>query len=129
MGSRAILDNFGEQKNLLPPPEIKPQIEYPVAKAIAVQAYYRLRGFQVVGAPRFRDNRHMKEVRSAQRTGRLYPPGNIPGTHLCWRLSRLQGHSAAGRIKSLKNSKKLNLRPSDLQRSTLTAPPRTPNSL
>jgi hypothetical protein len=32
------------------------------------------------------------------------PPGNIPGTHLCSRLSRSQGHSAAGRIMSMKNS-------------------------
>jgi hypothetical protein len=35
-----------------------------------------------VEAPRFLDNRHMKLVRlSALRTGRVYPPGNIPGTH------------------------------------------------
>jgi hypothetical protein len=26
------------------------------------------------------------------------PPGNIPGTHFCQRLSRPQVHSAAGRI-------------------------------
>jgi hypothetical protein len=32
------------------------------------------------------------------------PPGNIPGTHFCLRLSRSQGHSAAGRIMSMKNS-------------------------
>jgi len=32
------------------------------------------------------------------------PPGNIPGTHFCQRLSRPQGHSAAGRIMSMKNS-------------------------
>jgi len=23
-----------------------------------------------------------------------FSPGNTPGTHFCWRLSRLQGHSA-----------------------------------
>ena len=41
-------------------------------------------GFQEDEAPRFQDNRHMKVVRlSALRTGRLYPPGNIPGTHFC----------------------------------------------
>jgi hypothetical protein len=41
-------------------------------------------GFQYIEAPRFLDNQHMKVVRlSALRTGRLYPPGNIPGTHLC----------------------------------------------
>jgi len=40
----------------------------------------------------------MKVVRLlALRTGRLYQPGNIPGTHLCQRLSQPQGHSVAGR--------------------------------
>jgi hypothetical protein len=34
----------------------------------------------------------MKVVRlSALRTGRLYPPGNIPGTHFFLRLSQPQG--------------------------------------
>jgi hypothetical protein len=32
------------------------------------------------------------------------PPGNAPGTHFYWRLSRSQGHSAIGRIMSMKNS-------------------------
>jgi hypothetical protein len=32
------------------------------------------------------------------------PPGNVPGTHFCQRLSRTQGHSAIGRITSMKNS-------------------------
>jgi len=60
---------------------------------------------QEIEAPRFRDIRHTKVVRlSALRTGRLYPPENIPGTHFCWRLSRPQVHSAAGKIMSLKNS-------------------------
>jgi hypothetical protein len=31
--------------------------------------------------PKFQDNRHLKVVRSAQRNGRLYPPGNIPGSN------------------------------------------------
>jgi len=40
--------------------------------------------FQEVEAPRFQDSRYMKVVRlSALRTGRLYPPGNISGTHFC----------------------------------------------
>ena len=32
------------------------------------------------------------------------PPGNIPGTHFSQRPSQSQGHSAAGRIMSMKNS-------------------------
>jgi len=32
------------------------------------------------------------------------PPGNIPGTHFCYRPSQPQGHSATGRIMSIKNS-------------------------
>ena len=41
---------------------------------------------------------------SALRTGRLYQPVNIPGTHFCQRLSQPQGHSAIERIMSMKNS-------------------------
>ena len=33
-------------------------------KTLPVQAYYRLRGFQKVEAPRFEDSQHMKVVRS-----------------------------------------------------------------
>jgi len=65
----------------------------------------RPRGFQDIEAPRFHDSRYVKVVRlSALRTGRLYPQGNIPGTHFCQRLSQPQGHSVAGRIMSMKNS-------------------------
>ena len=32
------------------------------------------------------------------------PSVNAPGTHFCWRLSSSQGHSAIGRIMSMKNS-------------------------
>jgi hypothetical protein len=31
------------------------------------------------------------------------PPGNVPGTHFHYRLSRPQGHGAVGRNMSLKN--------------------------
>ena len=36
------------------------------------------------------------------------PSGNIPGTHFCLRLSRPQGHSAAGRIMPMQNSNNTN---------------------
>jgi hypothetical protein len=62
-------------------------------------------GFQEVEAPRFNDSQHKKVARlSVLRTGRLYPPGNIPGTHFCWRLSWPQSHSEVKRIMSMKNS-------------------------
>jgi hypothetical protein len=32
------------------------------------------------------------------------PPGNVPGTHFYSRRSRPQGHSAIGRVMSMKNS-------------------------
>jgi hypothetical protein len=48
------------------------------------QSRYRPGQAQRVQAPRFPDSRHMNVVRlSALRTGRIYPPGNIPGTHFC----------------------------------------------
>ena len=38
--------------------------------------------------PGFSDSRHIKLARlSALHTGRLYPPGKIPGTHFCSKVS------------------------------------------
>ena len=61
---------------------------------------------------------------SALRTGRLYPPGNIPG-------SQPQGHSATGRIMPMKNSDDIiGNRSRDLPTCSavpqLTVPPRAP---
>ena len=61
----------------------------------------------------------------------LLTPGNTPGTHFCWRMSQLQGHSAAGRIMSMKNSNDtIGNRTRDLPACGAvpqpTAPPRTP---
>jgi hypothetical protein len=91
-------------------------------------------GFQEVDAPRFLDNWHMKRLRLALRTGHLCPPGNIPGIYLCHRLSRHQGHSATGRITSMKNSndtignRNLDLTVSSAM-SQPTAPPRAPSRI
>jgi len=71
---------------------------------------------------------------SALRTGRLYSPGNIPGTHSCLRLSRPQGHSASGSIMSMKNSKDIignwtRDLPTCSAVPQTTAPPRAPQPL
>jgi len=48
-------------------------------KAIPLHAWTGPEGFRKL---RLLDNRHVKLVRlSALRTGRFYPPGNIPGTY------------------------------------------------
>jgi len=85
-----------------------PEINFTVKKfrySNPIKGLDRSYWFQEVEASRFQDIRHMKVVRlSATNTGRLYPAGNIPGTHFCYALCRPQGHSDAGRIMSLKNS-------------------------
>jgi len=60
------------------------------------------------------------------------PPWNVPGTHFCKRLSQPQGHSAAGRIMSMKNSNDtIGNQTRDLPTYNAvpqpTAPPRAPN--
>ena len=69
---------------------------------------------------------------SAICTGRLLPPGRIPGTYFCHRLRRPEGDNATGRIKSLKNSSDcIGNRSCDPPACSAapqpTAPPRTPN--
>ena len=52
----------------------------------------------------FSSDGKVNQLQALTGTGRLYPPRNIPVTHFCYRLSQLQGHSAAGRIMLMKNS-------------------------
>jgi hypothetical protein len=74
-------------------------------KKIGKVVLYGPLGLQEVETPEFSDNRHMNVVRlSALRTGRLYPPGKVPGTHFYYRLSRPQSPSTAGKIRSMENS-------------------------
>jgi hypothetical protein len=78
-------------------------IKYGKDKEDVTQSLYR--PGEPLRLPEFLDNRHMKVLGlSALLTVRLYPPRNISGTHFCWRLSQPQGHSAARRIMSIKNS-------------------------
>jgi len=67
-------------------------------KAVPLQAWTGPEGSTKLRFPDF--------VTTAQDGGRVVslthrprlPPGNIPGTHFCCRLSRTQGHNAIGRI-------------------------------
>jgi len=66
-----------------------------LGKSIQIQASTDPERSRRLRLPRFPDNRNIKVVKlSVLRTGRLYPPGNIPGTRLCHRLSLFQGHNA-----------------------------------
>jgi len=71
---------------------------------INLSLYRPEQGFRSLRYPEFLGNQHMKVARlSALCIGHLYPlAGDTPGAHLCCRLSRPQGQSAAGRIMSLK---------------------------
>ena len=99
-------------------------------RSYPITGLHRPLGLEELEAPRTY-NRQMKVIRLlALCTGRLYPPGKIPGTHFYQRLSRPQGHNATGRIKSLKNSSdSIGNRTHDLPACSAvpqpTAPPRT----
>jgi hypothetical protein len=70
----------------------------------------------------------MKVARlSAPHTGRLYRPGNIPGTHFYYRLSQPQGHSADGRI-VMKNSDTIGNRTRDLSTCRAIPQPTAPQA-
>ena len=79
--------------------------QYIKGKAIPLQAWTGPEGSRRFRLPDFKTIATLKVVRlSALRTGHLYTPGNIPGTHFCQRPSRPQGHSAVRRIMLMKNS-------------------------
>jgi len=67
-------------------------------KAVPLQAWCGPEGSRKLRFPDF--------MKTAQGGGKVVslthrpplPPGNTPGTHFYWRLSRPQGHSAIGRI-------------------------------
>jgi hypothetical protein len=75
------------------------------------------------------NNRHMKAVRwSTVCTGRLYPQERLQVLISVKRLSRLQGHSAAGRILLINNANDKNgNRTCDLPACSATPQPTTPH--
>jgi len=69
-------------------------------KAIPIQAWIGPGGSMSLRLPEFLENRHMNVAWLLDlRTGHFYVSGNTVVTHLSYRLSRPQGHSAPGRIK------------------------------
>jgi hypothetical protein len=68
-------------------------------KSSSLQGWAGPLGSRNFRLPEFLDTRHMKEVKlSAEHIGRLYITAGTPGTHVCYRLSRSQGHSTNGGI-------------------------------
>ena len=73
-------------------------------KAVPLQAWSGLEGSRKLRFPDL-----MTTAQDGGKVVRLthlppLPPGNTLSTHFCYKLSRPQGHSATGRIMSLKNS-------------------------
>jgi hypothetical protein len=62
---------------------------------------------------------------SALRVGHPFTPRKIPGAHVCQRLSRLQGHSAAGRVVSIEKKIIIRNRTLDLPACSLMPQPTT----
>jgi hypothetical protein len=50
----------------------------------------------------------------------------IPGIHFCWRMNLPQGHSAAGRIRSIEKFNDIGTRTRDLPASSILPQPTTP---
>jgi hypothetical protein len=63
-------------------------------------------GLQEVGASRvFRQSAHEDGKGVSPKHRPPLSPREIPGTHFCYRMSRPHGHSAARRVRSMKNLK------------------------
>ena len=76
---------------------------YLCLKAVPLQASSGPEGSRKLRFPDFMTTQGGGKVVSLTHRPHL-PPGNSPGTHFCYRLSQPQGHSAIGRITSMKNS-------------------------
>jgi hypothetical protein len=65
--------------------------------------------------PHFLDNRLADGGEAVSLTHRPpFTPQEIPGTHFCQRLSRLEGHNADGRIRSIEKIHLIGTRTRDL---------------
>jgi hypothetical protein len=77
-------------------------------KAIPVTGHEDRNGCEMLRLPHFLNNRLADGGEVVSFTRRPpFTPRKIPGTHFCYRPSRPQGHSAAGRIRSIEKSNDL----------------------
>jgi len=76
-----VVINIGRSSCKFPPTPTATLLPRFQIKAISIQAREALRIPGGLRLPGFLDNRHMKVEKSSKlRTGRLYPPGDTPGT-------------------------------------------------
>ena len=87
----------------------------------------RLLGLQETDSRIFRQSVHESGKIAGPTHRPSLPPGGIPSTHFCKGLSRLQGHIAFGRIKSMKNpNDSTRNRNGDLTACSAAPPPNAP---
>ena len=101
-----------------------------IGKAIPLQVWTGPEGSRRLRLPDYKTIGH-EGGRVVSHTRRPpLPSGNIPGNGFCSRLSQHQGHSAAGKITSMKNSNDISNRTRDLPACRTVpqppVPPRTP---
>ena len=73
-------------------------------KSVPLQAWSGPEGSRKLRFPDFMTTLHEGGKVVSLRHRSHLPPGNLPGTHIFYRLSRPQGHSKIGWIMSMKNS-------------------------
>jgi len=73
-----------------------------MCKAIPLQAWTDPEGSRSLRSPAFKTIGTWRwQCCQPYAPAAFYPPGTIPATHFCQRLTVPQGHSAAGRIMSM----------------------------
>jgi hypothetical protein len=76
-------------------------------KAIPVTGFGGPEVCETSRLPHFLDNRLRDDGEVSLTRRQPFTPRKIPGTDFCQRLSRPQGHSAAGRVRSIEKSNAL----------------------
>jgi len=93
---------FRERTDVCPEPQTKPT--KCKVKAIPLQAWTGPEGSRILRLQILRQSAHEGGKVVSPKHRLPLPPGNMPGTHFCEGLSRLQGHSATGRFMSMKKN-------------------------